>query len=58
MPLVCDDQFIFYLRYVVGKYDIEKTRLYSVATVLDPRFKLAGFQKKENGLLAKEMIIR
>lgn len=45
-------------RYFVTKYDIEKTKHYSIATVLDPRFKLAGFQKKENGVVAKEMIIR
>lgn len=45
-------------RYFVVKYDIEKTKHYSIATVLDPRFKLAGFQKKENGVLAKELIIR
>ena len=43
--------------YFVEKYSIEKTKHYSAATILDPRFKLAGFAKKENGILAREIII-
>ena len=44
-------------RYFVTKYNIEQTPAYSVATLLDPRFKTAGFIKKENAGLGKEMLI-
>lgn len=41
----------------MDKYSIETRKHYSLATLLDPRFKLAGFTKKDNGILAREMII-
>ena len=44
-------------RYFITKYDIERRKEYGIATLLDPRFKLAGFSKKDNGVLAKEMAI-
>ena len=44
-------------RYSVQIYDYERTKMYSLATLLDPRYKLAGFQLKNNGTLAKEMLL-
>ena len=43
--------------YFVTKYAVETRKEYAVATVLDPRFKLAGFQMKEHGNLAKHMVL-
>ena len=44
-------------RYFVLKYNMERQKLYSIATVLDPRFKSAGFAKEDNFTLAKEFAI-
>ena len=44
-------------RYFVTKYGVETRKEYAVATILDPRFKLAGFQMRENGHVAKHMVL-
>ena len=42
-------------KYFVTKHDMERSKEYCIATILDPRFKLAGFSKKENSVYAKEL---
>ena len=44
-------------RYFVTTYGIETRKEYAVATVLDPRFKTAVFQSRENSNLAKLMVL-
>ena len=34
---------------------MEQKKVYSIATLSDPRFKLAGFQSRENAQLAKQL---
>ena len=36
---------------------METRKNYSFVTLLDPRFKMAGFSKKDNAILARELII-
>ena len=43
--------------YFVTKYGVEARKEYAVATILDPRFKLAGFQHRENSQIAKLMVL-
>ena len=47
----------FSLRYFVTKYDVEKKPQYSIATLLDPRFKAAAFSTKVNAALVKQILI-
>ena len=44
-------------RYFVTTYRVESREEYAVATVLDPRFKVAVFQTRENAQLAKLMVL-
>ena len=44
-------------RYFVTTYGIETRKEYAVASVLDPRFKTALFQSRENDNLAKLMVL-
>jgi hypothetical protein len=44
-------------RYFVATYGIETRKEYAVASVLDPRFKMAVFQSRENANLVKLMVL-
>ena len=44
-------------RYFVTTYGIETRKVYAVASVLDPRFKKAVSQSRENSNLAKLMVL-
>ena len=44
-------------RYFVTTYGLETRKEYAVATVLDPRFKVAVFQTRENAQLARLMVL-
>jgi hypothetical protein len=43
--------------YLVTTYGVESRKEYAIATVLDPRFKVAVFQTRENAQLAKLMVL-
>ena len=45
-------------RYFDTKYTIESRKEYSLATIVDPRYKSAGFRSKEKAILAKELLVQ
>ena len=45
-------------RYFDSKYNIESRKEYCIATLLDPRYKSAGFRSKDNAGIAKELLIQ
>jgi hypothetical protein len=45
-------------RYFDTKYGIESRKEYSIATLLDPRYKCAAFRAKENASMAKQQLIQ
>ena len=45
-------------RYFHSKYNKEFRKEYCIATLLDPRYKSAGFRSKDNAGIAKELLIQ
>ena len=45
-------------RYFDTKYNIESRKEYGIATLLDPRYKSAGFRSKDNASIIKELLIQ